>query len=326
MFKIGEVVAQPGTKAYGGLKIGEFSNGKSLYVPFAIVNGVKPEPVLVVSAGCLGYNVSCIEAVRRVLRDTDPKTLKGVLVASPIKNMAGFLSKSMNGGEIFNDHVSLEAAYPGNSEGTIEDRIADVEWREIITKANYHIDLMSGLGYFWIVNTYLHKATPEVKEKVLEMAKVFGAKIITDTRKMPWVRGRVCQEAVGKGIISIHSITGEYNGKWLVKADVEKHVMGITNIMKYLGMIQGKPVRPDEQHIITDVKNVVCNHGGFLDVKVELGQRVLKGDVLAKVTDLYYNVKEKVTSPVDGWVINKTAFFTVGSGDPAVQVACSESK
>lgn len=328
MFKVGGIVVQSGTKAYGELKVGEFSDGKQSYIPVAVVNGVNPKPVLVVSAGCLGYTVSCIEAVRRVIRNADPETLRGVLVAVPIKHMTGFLSKSMDGGGLFNRHVDLESAYPGNPEGAIEDRIADVEWREVITKANYYIDLMNlppgmGVTYAFIVNTYLHKATPDVKEKVLEMAKAFGAKTIFDTTKMPWIRGRVCQEAVSKGIISIHSIVGEVEGKKITEADVEKHVMGITNIMKYLDMIDGEPEMPSEQHILTEVNNVRCNRGGFLDVKVEPGQRVSKGDRLAEITDLHYKVKEQITSPVDGWVINKVTSYTVSSGDDVVQVGYS---
>lgn len=44
MFKIGEIVAQSGTNACGELKVGEFSNGKPLYIPVAIANGVKDKP------------------------------------------------------------------------------------------------------------------------------------------------------------------------------------------------------------------------------------------------------------------------------------------
>lgn len=329
MFKIGEVVAQSGTKAYGKLKVGEFSNGNSLYIPVAIVNGVKDQSVLAVSAGCHGSDFNCIEAVRRVLKSTEPKTLRGILVAVPVMNMAGFIAKNSDGADMFNEHTSLFMAFPGDYGGVIEQRIADVMWREVISRANVYVDLMNpgpGTRYFSpLVNTYLHEAKDEMVKKVIGLAKAFGTKIITDTRKMPWVRGqRAAYEATTKGIPAIHSIGGEVEGKKITEAYVESHVKGIANIMKYLDMIDGKPEIPSEQHILTDVKRVRCDHGGFLDVKVEPGQRVSNGEILAEVTDLYYKVKERLVSPVDGWVTRITTSVTVSSGDTAIEIGCAE--
>lgn len=329
LLKIGEVVAQSGTKAYGELKVGEFSDTRSLYIPVAIVNGVKDQPVLTVSAGCHGSDFNCIEAVRRVLKSTEPKTLRGTLVAVPVMNMAGFIAKNSDGADMFNEHTGLFMAFPGNREGAIEQRIADIMWKEVISKANYYVDLMNpgpGTRYFSpLVNTYMHEANPEMVKKVIGLAKAFGTKIITDTRKMPWVRGqRAAYEATSKGIPAIHSIGGEGEGKKITEAYVESHVKGITNIMKYLGMIDGEPEIPSEQHIFTDVKMARCNHGGFLAVKVEPGQRVSNGEILGEVTDLYYKVKEQIVSPVDGWVTRITTSATVSSGDTAVEIGCAE--
>jgi hypothetical protein len=329
MFRIGEIVAQSGTKAYGELNVAEFSNGKPLCMPVAIVNGVKDNPILAVSAGCHGSDFNCIEAVRRVLSSADAKTLRGVLVAVPIMNMAGFISKNIDGADMFNEHTSLFTAFPGNAEGLIEERIADIMFGEIISKANVYVDLMNpgpGTRYFSpLVNTYMHDAKPEMVKKVIAIAKAFGSKIITDTRKMPWVKGhRAASEATAKGIPAIHSIGGEGEGKKITEEYVESHVRGITNIMKHLKMIDGKPEVPSEQHIFTSVKRVGCSQGGFLRVKVEPGQHVSKREVLAEVTDLYYGFKERLVSPADGWVTRITTSATISSGDVVVEIGDEE--
>ena len=115
-------------------------------------------------------------------------------------------------------------------------------FREIISKAHVYVDLMNpgpGTRYFSpLVNTYLHDANPEMVKRVIDIAKAFGTKIITDTRKMPWVKGhRAASEATAKGIPAIHSIGGEGEGKKITEEYVESHVRGITNIMKHLNMI-----------------------------------------------------------------------------------------
>jgi predicted deacylase len=331
MFRIGEIAAQSGTKAYGELTIAEFSDGKPLYIPVAMVNGVKHSPILAVSAGCHGSDFNCIEAVRRVLKRVNPKTLKGVLVAVPIMNMAGFIAKNIDGADMFNEHTSLFTAFPGNAEGLIEERIADVMFREIISKADVYVDLMNpgpGTRYFSpLVNTYMHDATPEMIKRVIGIAKAFGTKIITDTRKMPWVKGhRAASEATAKGIPAIHSIGGEGEGKKITEEYVEGHVRGITNIMKHLKMVDGKPEVPREQHIFTSVRRARARQGGFLRVRVEPGQHVSRRRVLAEVTDLYYEVKEQIVSPVDGWVTFIATSATISSGDVVVEIGDEELK
>jgi predicted deacylase len=204
-------------------------------------------------------------------------------------------------------------------------------WKDVISKADVYVDLMNswpGTCYIApLVNTYLHEANPEMMKKVIELAKAFGSKIITDTRKMPWVKGqRAAYEATAKGIPAIHSISGECEGKKITEEYVESHVKGITNIMKYLGMVDGKPEIPNEQHIVTMVERVRCDYGGFLKVKVELGQWVSKGEVLAEITDLYYVVKERLVSPVDGWVTWIATSATVSSGDSVVEIGFDELK
>lgn len=329
MFKIGKIVADSETKTYGELEVGEFSDGKPLYIPFAVVNGVKDNPVLAVSAGCHGNDFNCIEAVRRVLKSTDSKTLKGVLLAVPIMDVPGFISRNSDGADMFNEHTSLFAAFPGNREGLIEERIADVMFREVISRADAYVDLMngrSGTRYFSpLVNTYMHDLNDEMVRKVIGLAKAFGTKIITDTRKMPWVKGhRAASEATARGIPAIHSIGGECEGKKITEEYVESHVKGITNIMKYLNMIGGKPQVPREQHIFTSVKRPACKHGGFLKVKVEPGQQVAKKETIAEVTDLYYQPKERVVSPSDGWITFITTSATVSSGDVVAEIGDEE--
>ena len=54
-----------------------------LGIPLIIVNGIEDGPVLCVDAGVHGDEDDGQEAIRRVLADIDPATLRGTLVGIP---------------------------------------------------------------------------------------------------------------------------------------------------------------------------------------------------------------------------------------------------
>jgi predicted deacylase len=79
--------------------------------------------------------------------------------------------------------------------------------------------------------------------------------------------------------------------------------------------MEGKPDPGPEPVILRKLVRVDANRGGFVRFKVNLGDRVTKGQLLAEVSDLFYNVKESILSPEDAYVYVKTTTLTVSAGD-----------
>jgi predicted deacylase len=62
---------------------------------------------------------------------------------------------------------------------------------------------------------------------------------------------------------------------------------GIRNVMIYLKMLAGKIERPERQVIVTKRRFLYCNKGGFLNMAAHPGAVLSKGEIIARVVDLF---------------------------------------
>jgi hypothetical protein len=93
---------------------------------------------------------------------------------------------------------------------------------------------------------------------------------------------------------------------------VDTHYQGFINIMKHLGMIAGSPASPKKERIyVKEVVRVQPKSKGFWEGKVEIGDTVSKGDILAIITDLWGKELEQVVSPCDGLVVMQRSWATI---------------
>lgn len=330
-FSIGKISARSCSKAYGSLKIGELHDGTPINMKIIIINGLKDDPVLLVTAGISGTGISSIEAARRVASKISSNELKGVLVVVPIVNEPAFLMKERF--SILENSaapIDLFATFPGNAEGYLTERIASILSEEIISKADYYVDLHNaapGGRYEPFVVVYPGLTNPNSHAKALEFARSFGTKFITDAGspgdKIPQkLMGRPQVLAGSKGIQSFMSQCGEEHV--FEELDIEHQVRGVTNAMKYLGMVDGTPTIPKVQLLTSSSKDVKSNSGGFLDLKVKLGEKVKKGQIMGEVTNLFYESIEHIEVPVDGYVTRITTTPTICSGDRLGQITVAQ--
>jgi predicted deacylase len=321
VFTIGNVSARSGSKASGSLKVGELHDGSIVGIHFVIIKGVNDGPTLLVTAGISGTGISSIEAARRVLLKTDPKNLSGTLVVIPIVNEPAFLmGQRSNVLENYEAPIDLFGVFPGSATGPLTGRIADVFTKEVIFRVQYYVDLhnaVKGGRYEPFVSIYPGLVSENIRERAVEIARSFGTRFISDAGirgpPSPKLAGRPAVVAGSKGIISFMSQCGE-DGK-LDEVDVEHQVQGVTNVMKFLRMIEGQPEIPREQLISTETIQVKSGKGGFLRPTVHLGDKVSKGQVMAEITNSFCELIERVEAPEDGYVTRMTTTLTVCSGD-----------
>ena len=75
-FTIGSVTASPGSVAGGSLDVGARAGDSGASIPFTIVHGASPGPVLLLVAGTHGMEYVPVIALQRLRTTIDPRTLR----------------------------------------------------------------------------------------------------------------------------------------------------------------------------------------------------------------------------------------------------------
>jgi predicted deacylase len=113
-------------------------------MPVKVICGRKAGPVLFVSAAVHGDELNGVEAIRRLLRLKALRSIRGTLLAVPIVNVHGFLDQS----RYLPDRRDLNRSFPGSAKGSIASRLAHLFINEIMSKADYGIDLHTAYGRY----------------------------------------------------------------------------------------------------------------------------------------------------------------------------------
>ncbi len=97
---------------------------------------------------------------------------------------------------------------------------------------------------------------------------------------------------------------------------------GVLNVLKWLGMVGGKPEPPLFQTIIEKTLWVRAEHGGFLAFHMRPGDFVCEGDVLATNHSIYGHESRAIAAPADGIILSMTTMPAVRPGMPVYHIAC----
>ena len=319
---IANLEAPRGEKKSGYLEVGETAVA-TVSIPLVIINGTEPGPVLCISGGVHGYEYSSIEAANRLIRQSDPSKLSGTLIIVPVLNMAGFETRGPQGGQSTPfqnpiDCINLNRIFPGNPDGTMSYQIAAAFMSNIVSKAQYYIDCHSGdvnedlTSYVVVAKT----GNPE-KDRIVE---VLAAAFDCDFIAISSTGGGSINAAASMGIPAIAVEAGGY-GRLLEDA-VQFTNNGLSNIMKRLGMIEGKPA-PTRRQRIRQRWSAYAKRGGIC-IPLPLGTRVRRGDKVAEVRSLFGELLETVESPVDGYICFRRTPIPVSTNDRVVGIVPDE--
>ena len=88
---IGGHEVRPGTADHFELPIGRLVTGTDMALPVRVVHGSEPGPTAWLNAAIHGDEVGGVEVITRVLRDLDPMTVRGTVLAVPVVNVWGFV-------------------------------------------------------------------------------------------------------------------------------------------------------------------------------------------------------------------------------------------
>ncbi|HUV22844.1 MAG TPA: succinylglutamate desuccinylase/aspartoacylase family protein, partial [Gammaproteobacteria bacterium] len=92
--EIAGVSIKAGTRQSIDIALPSFYTHSSVNMPVHVVHGRRSGPVLLVSAAIHGDEINGVEIIRRLLSHRSLNRIEGTLIAIPVVNVYGFVSKS----------------------------------------------------------------------------------------------------------------------------------------------------------------------------------------------------------------------------------------
>lgn len=276
------------------IHLSDNSLGVPWRLPVIVIKGAAKGPILGLTAALHGNELNGISTIFKLIQEVNPQKLAGTLVLVPIANVPGYLMNQRN----FSDNVDLNRIMPGRPEGTTSNRYAHLLAHKIIKKFDYLLDLHT--ASHGRVNSLYIRADLE-NEETRNLAYLQNPQIIV--RKYD-DKGTLRSWANEQGIPTITIEIGNPNA--FQHSLIDETLEGIMNTLRHLKMIKGE---------VQDMLHgaVVCEHsywiysnkGGIIDVLPELTSRVKEGELIAKVYDVFGQVKEEIFADRSGIVIGK---------------------
>lgn len=280
-------------------------------MPVHIVHGRKPGPCLLVCAAIHGDEINGVEIVRRILSHKLLNRINGTLIAIPVVNVFGFVSKS----RYLPDRRDLNRSFPGSETGSMASRLANILMTEIIPHCTQVIDLHTGA-----VN---RENLPQIRAKIKgesdveEMARAFGVPVILNSEL---IDGSFRMAARDHGIPVLLYEAGEalrFN-----EVAIRAGVKGILGVMSHLGMRKKSTRHRDTDTLIaTSNQWLRASQSGILRSIVAIGSRVESGEIMAYINDPMGENSEAIISPISGIVIGRTNLPLVFEGEAVFHIA-----
>lgn len=275
--------------------------GGELEIPYIDVRGPADGPHVTVIAGVHGTEYTSIAAVRRLAARLEQEVVAGRVTAVPVVNLAAFWARSPF--VVPADGKNLNRSFPGNPSGSDAEVLADRLCQSFVVGSDQLLDLHAGDLPEALEPFALYEESP-VEAASRELALAYGlGHVVRQSATGRTVAGSTCAAAADLGIPAIVAESGQ-NGL-LDPAAVERHLAGLSNVLRHLGVIAGEPV-PGE---VLACAPVVEHEGwhwlrtpvaGWWEAAVPVGAPVEVGQLLGTVSELLGVTLHEVVAPEAG--------------------------
>ena len=310
-FAIGGVKVRAGTRREVSLPISRLVTGAEVSLPVHVLHGREDGPTMWVNAAIHGDEVVGIEIIRRVLAQLDPKTIRGTVIAVPIVNVLGVMTRD----RYLPDRRDLNRSFPGSARGSLAGRIAHLIMREVIAKCDVGIDLHTGSDR----RSNLPQIRCDLEDpRTRELAEAFGAPVIYHARLRDGSLRSAAREAGARVLLYEAGEAWRFD-EWAVVPGVE----GVLRVLTTLGMIDPlepaiEPARPSD--VCWRSGWVRARRTGIVHMGVALGQHVKEGERLGELFSSFGKRLAIVKADRDGVVIGRSEAPLVNGGDALVHL------
>lgn len=311
---IGGVAIKPGESKKIDLPVVRLYTDTEIKMPVYVKRARKDGPVMFVSAAVHGDELNGVEIIRRLIRRSSLKLTQGTLIFVPMVNVYGVLNQS----RYMPDRRDLNRVFPGSKRGSLAGRLAHIFLNEIVSKCDYGVDLHTGA---------IHRSNlPQIRADLddvatREMAEHFGVPVLLNSNLRD---GSLRESAVEHGVKILLYEAGE--ALRFDELSIRAGERGVINVLAHLGMIRKrKPSSTSNKKIMPFIAYssswVRADTSGFVRDRVQIGDQVTKGQVLAEIGDSFGEVQSKVQAGREGIIIGKQNIPLVQEGDAMFHIA-----
>lgn len=275
-------------------------------IPIIIERSKIPGPVVLITAGIHGDEVNGVEIVRQIISKKINRPSKGTIICIPVLNVFGFLT--MN--RYFPDGRDLNRVFPGSKNGSLASRFAYQFTTEILPHADYCLDFHTGGGSRFNAP---HIRVAASDTRCLELANVFKAPFTLLSKNLDGSYRATCFKK-NIPILLFEGGKSQNNNKEVAIEGLH----GVLRILNHLEML-----KPEFDSFLSDRENIIvtkstwirAKFSGLLHIKISSGEKVVKGNKLATITDPYGKMRHTVKAQNDGYIINVNEAPIVYKGD-----------
>jgi predicted deacylase len=268
-------------------------------------------PTLLVLSGIHGDEVNGVEINRRILHERLLKPNKGAVIHMPIANVMAFINMDRK----FADGRDLNRSFPGSPKGSLASQLANLISTKIVPFADAVVDLHTGAEDRFNIAQIRYD---RIHEKSKELAAAFRAPFTFLQGKPP--TGSFRKLLGSRGIPNIIFEGGR--SRSIDKTIVNQGIEGVLSVAATLGLIE-----PFENKVNRAVsKQLATSHwlrassSGMLEMIVENGTYVERGDVIGFINGPYAQFQKRVRARRPGYIICVNESPVVHIGDAVCHV------
>jgi predicted deacylase/environmental stress-induced protein Ves len=286
--------------------------GEGIRVPVMVARGLEDGPTLGVTAAVHGNELNGVPCIHRVIAAIDVRRLRGTVVGVPCVNIVGYLRMQRG----WSDGVDLNRHFPGKKTGMASEMFC-YAFMERIVKGNFNYLIDLHTASFGRINSYYVRA--DMNEPgcrtlaLLQQPQI----ILHDSGQDGTLRGAAMQ-------LGINAITVEIGNPQLLQHQfVQWTTTGIMNVLEYLKMFNDFD---REEEVCT--QPLICSRGywvytttgGLLEVYPGVNTLVKKGDLIARMKNIFGNYVQEYYAEEDGVIIGRSSNPVANTGDRIIHL------
>jgi predicted deacylase len=309
---VGTAIAAPGSAVRGAIPITRLAGGAALEIPVIVINGVKAGPCLWIDAAIHGDEPEGTLTCQSLARQIQPEQLAGTLVLVPAMNVPAY-EAGQRGNPLDTFSYDMNRIYPGRSNGYLTERIAWAHSQWMAKVADLEISIHSGGAHSYLSETIFVNED----DKSVELAKAMGLgwELVLSAISPKGNPMATMLEAGKTGI------TVELGGRSATSPEAMKRVEAVLveamlNVMRHYGMIEGEPHYPEKRWKGVQEALLAPCSGLFIPAAgVGCQKPMLKGDVIARIVDIWGDELAELLAPADGMIFGLRALPNVMTGE-----------
>ncbi|WP_374762900.1 succinylglutamate desuccinylase/aspartoacylase family protein [Yunchengibacter salinarum] len=279
---------------------GADNTGMASLVPLIVVRGATDGPRLTLTAGVHGDELNGLRVLHRLADVLDPDHLKGSVLMVAGVNRSGlargsrYFQSTSSGGH----DVDLNRLAPGRiTSGDAAERFMARLWRRVLAdNTSLAIDLHTQTrGTEYPLFVFADFRRQAVRDMAFQLAP--------DMIKNDGGQDGTVETAFMD--LGVPAVTFEIGApKRFQDRLVGRALEGIRNVMRGQGLLDGPVTRAEQRPVTGDsFTNVTTPTGGIVVVDVALGQKVARGDRLARLFNPFGEEIRTFSAPVAGHVV-----------------------